>query len=176
MRKKLYALFTVAWVMVLSFGLFVSSAYAGAINIPTSDVASLTHAWNEATEKNKEVFTVTLKANTPASNVDGKPITNTLFTYDNKEEITFNEVAFQHATDASRQAALGNFVKMLSNSGVSEQTQQNIVDNMSSTSSDVNRLLIPLVMASTSADIFTAMKWIAPLLPIIRVIFGVRQL
>lgn len=97
-----------------------------------------------------------------------------LLVYDNDGGvIKFNIKNFQSATESSRTRALGMFVEELQVSGVSSQTQKNIMDTLSAMDKDVSKLLIPIVMQSTSADVYTAMKLLAPILPIVRVLFGV---
>ncbi|KUP23090.1 hypothetical protein [Paenibacillus sp. DMB5] len=91
---------------------------------------------------------------------------------DSKNAVVFNNSNFNAATDKSRKNALGIFIEELQKSPVSAQTQQIIIDTMSSVNSQVSILLIPLVMDSTTADVFTAMKWLNPILPVVRVIFG----
>ncbi len=87
--------------------------------------------------------------------------------------VTFNYSDFEKATSRSQKAAMAGFVNALQSSGISDQSQQALVDQMQASSPDVSRLLIPLVMDSTSADLYTAMKWLAPILPFVRIIFGV---
>jgi hypothetical protein len=87
--------------------------------------------------------------------------------------LVFNNKSFANATEKSRKDALGFFVRELQKSDVSEQTQQRVFDEMSRADSDVSRMLIPLVMSSTSADLYTAMKWVSPFLPILRLVFGI---
>lgn len=98
-----------------------------------------------------------------------------LLTYDNSV-VTLNNTVFENATDKSRKNAIGLFLRELQDSKVSGQTQQNIFNAFAAANRDVSLLLIPVVMDSTSADLFTSMKWISPLLPIVRVIFGIGSI
>jgi hypothetical protein len=85
----------------------------------------------------------------------------------------FSKNAFDHATESSKKRAMSIFIKGLQDSQVAPQTQQTLIDKLNGTSSNVSRMLIPLVMDTTSADIYTAMKWVKPILPIVRIAFGV---
>lgn len=98
--------------------------------------------------------------------------TTTLVNTGNVDGASINLDAFRYATDGSRRLALENYVYDLQNSGMSEQGQQAIINGMQAGESQIKAQLIPILMASTSADIYTAMKWIAPFLPIIRVVLG----
>lgn len=89
-----------------------------------------------------------------------------------KNQVIFDQTAFADATEESRRVALQNFVDNLAASSLTEQSQQTIIDQMSSGDRDVQRLLIPMVMDSTSADIYSAMKFANPFLPIVRFIIG----
>jgi hypothetical protein len=88
-------------------------------------------------------------------------------------KVTFNEEVYEAATEKSKKKAMKAFVSSMQDSGISAQGQQSVIDGMSSKSPDVKRMLIPLVMDSTSADLYTAMKWVNPFLPVIRLIFGI---
>jgi hypothetical protein len=95
-----------------------------------------------------------------------------IVTYGDKK-LYFNQKNFTDATEKSKKEALGNFVRGLQKSTVSDQTQQKIFDDMSAADDNVSRMLIPLVMDSTTADLYTAMKWVSPFLPIVRLVFGI---
>lgn len=90
-----------------------------------------------------------------------------------KGVIRFNKKAFENATDGSRKKAVGSFVSILQDSDVSPQTQQNIFEGMSNADKDLQAMMIPLIFDSTSADLYTAMKWVTPLLGVLRVVLGV---
>lgn len=158
--KKLFT--SVAFMLIMLMSITMT-AFAADINIPSTDAKAVEDIITKLnTDKRLDVE---LKPN--ATTQDTKLIKV------NGTKITFNEEAFNEATEKSKKAALKAFVKELQNSSVSEQSQQKIIDDMSLADSNVSRMLIPLVMDSTSADIYTAMRWLGPILPIVRVIFGV---
>lgn len=130
------------------------------IKLPKSDVSvSKTIIKNGAYE-------VELKPTAPSG-------TSTKLITSDSAGVKFNQTAFENATDKSRKQALGNFVKDMQNSSMSEQSQQKVFDDMSALNSDVSSLIIPLVMDSTSADVYTAMKITNPFLGFVRVVIGV---
>lgn len=103
--------------------------------------------------------------------------TATLIRLDSTDSrVIFNKAAFYDATDKSRKDALGVFVSQLQDSRVSNQVQQNIYNSISGSSPDVSRVLLPLVLDSTSADMFSAMKIIRPFLPVLRVLLGLATI
>lgn len=87
--------------------------------------------------------------------------------------LTFDKTAFDNGTEKSRKEAMQTLVDSLHKANMTEQNQQYVIDNLISQDSDVSRMMIPLVMDSTNADLYTAMKWLGPLLPIVRVLFGI---
>lgn len=140
------------------------------IQIPANDkaaVAELYSVFKTGGAKDKQLI-LEMNTNSP---VKGEDLTVIDIATDGST-ITFNNENFQNATERSRKDAMGAFIEGMQNSPVSQQTQQNVVDTMSTIDDDVSRMLIPLVFDSTKADIFTAMAWIAPFLPIIRAVFG----
>lgn len=106
----------------------------------------------------------------------GKTGDDTLLIGLEKNTIIFNSEAFANATNKSRKKAVDSFVKMLADSNVSSQTQQNIFETMSSYDRDLQAIMIPLIFDSTSADLYTALKWVTPLLSILRVILGLGSI
>lgn len=87
--------------------------------------------------------------------------------------LIFNKTAFDNGTEKSRKQVMTNFVEALRSSGIEEQEQQHIIDQLNAKDTDISRILIPIVMDKTSADLYTALKWLTPFLPIIRVLFGI---
>lgn len=171
MRKKLILMILIVMFLPLVAG--VSSVFAAGeqtIYLPSSDRASFEKVMTalEGTGTDSKL-TLEMKANIDDTSVPDKKFLK----FDTTTgAVTVNITAFNNATEKSRKQVLGDLIKELHNSSVSEQSQQKLIDEMSASNGDVSRLLIPLVMDSTSADLFTAMKWINPILPIVRVIFG----
>ena len=98
----------------------------------------------------------------------GKTGTEKLFSGSN-----FNASGFEKATSDSREIALKQFVDNIQVSGMSDQSQQRVFDQMQSSNKEINRVLVPMVMDSTSADLYSAMRVVAPFLPAVRIAFGV---
>lgn len=95
-----------------------------------------------------------------------------LLSYDG-DKLVLNNEEFDLATDKSKKAAVAEFAKQLQASSVSPQTQQNIFDEIGESNRDISAMLIPMIFNSTSADLFTAYKWLFPFLSALRVVFGV---
>lgn len=166
MRRKLYILS-----LFCIFSLIFSSnaALAAEFTIPKSDQAAMRQLFEkinkDAADRNS--ITVNLKADAPTD------VKDVLISYDNSQKVTFNTDTFKYATDKSRREALSKFIKGLQNSDVSPQTQQELIAWMQETDSDVSRMMVPLVIDSTSADLYKASKVLSPILPTVRVIIGV---
>ncbi|SFM42443.1 hypothetical protein SAMN03159341_13236 [Paenibacillus sp. 1_12] len=174
MKRKVSFLFL--FIMVFSLCMGAVGAFAAedgsydikSIAIPSGDKKHMKEVWGKM-GTDGDYLRMEFKANTGNENND----TRLLSYEDSSNTIKFNNSNFKAATDKSRKNALGIFVEELQRSPVSEQTQQNIMNSLSATNSDVSLLLIPLVMDSTSADIYTAMKWLSPILPVVRILFGI---
>lgn len=139
------------------------------VKLTSEDAAALSTALKEGLNSSR--YDVVFKSTAPqgAKNSGDKLIKMGA----NGDTVTLNKDAFTYGTDASVKEALSYFVSDLQNSSVSEQGQQDIMDTWSEADSNINKILIPITIDKTSADIYTAMKWLNPFLPIIRVILGV---
>lgn len=126
--------------------------------LPEGDAGILTKTIEKQTEK------LTLD---PQKNA-GKTGTEKLFSTGK-----FNATFFEKATNDSRKTALKQFVENLQLSGMTEQSQQRVFDQMQAGNKEINRVLIPMVMDSSSADLYGAMRVVAPFLPFVRVVFGI---
>ncbi|MNL91309.1 hypothetical protein D3C81_10410 [compost metagenome] len=141
------------------------------IKIPSADQASVKEVvdkLNGVDSSGKTSQSLVLEYKT----TEKTPADNKLLKYSNNA-IVFNLEGFQKATDKSRKRALDNFVNQLQNSTVSKQTQQNVFDTMSESDNDVSRLLVPLLMNSTRANLFSAMRILNPFLGVVQTLFGI---
>lgn len=170
--KKLGFSFLVVFLCLMLCGSLVAfAATETTIKISSADVPSMEQLFTELSESHSSrvsnnSITVDLKASSPSG------IDTTLFKFSEPNLIFYPET-FKYATDASKKEALSIFINGLQSSSVSAQTQNNIIDQLNASSSEVSKMLIPLVMDATSADLYTAMKFLKPILPIVRVIFGI---
>ena len=171
MRK--FCVLMVVTLMVFFAG--VSSAFASTtILIPSSDRAAFEKVHSELTKTNNNKLSLELK---PGKTFENNGTSSDLFTYSKVDgKIVFNDYNFAQATAKSQKATVGEFVKALQDSGVSSQSQQKVVSEMGAVNDDVNRLLVPLMLDSTQADIFTAMGIVNPIMPSVRVIIGIVAL
>ncbi|HBE9444518.1 hypothetical protein [Clostridioides difficile] len=90
--------------------------------------------------------------------------------------IKFNTKEFSQADNKSAKQNLRAFVNELKKSQVSDETQQYIFDLISQNNADASVMLIPIIIDSTRADMFTGMKIVGPFLEIFRVAAGVASI
>ncbi|HFL3653880.1 TPA: hypothetical protein ACG3P3_001604 [Clostridioides difficile] len=86
--------------------------------------------------------------------------------------IKFNSKEFAQADKKSSKQNLSVFVDELKNSQVSDATQQYIFDLIRQQNTSASVMLIPMIMDSTKADTYTAMRVMSPLSEFIRVLLG----
>ncbi|ASS98397.1 hypothetical protein B9L19_03500 [Geobacillus thermocatenulatus] len=172
MKKR--APFIMMLVLLFSLCLGSISAFANGmdevkyIEIPPSDKAGMKKVWSKM-GTDGEYLKVEFKLTSGNESSDKR-----ILVYDEANGvIKFNSKNFDDATDKSRKKALGIFVDALQNSPVSLQTQQNIINTMSTANEEVSKLLVPLLMDTAKADVYTAMRWVKPIIPVIQVIFGI---
>lgn len=140
---------------------------SGTIVVPDADADSLKAVVEKC--KNTSAPKLQAKAGAKLGN-DGNLVAITSST------LTFHIEDFQNATEGSRKKVVNYFVTQLQNSDVSTQTQQNLFEEMSNYDKNLQALLIPIIFDSTSADLYTAMKWINPILSVLRVILGIAAI
>lgn len=174
MKRKVTV--TMLLTLLLPMVLGAITAFADATKVGVSltkqDGTAMSKVFDNANGKlgidNSGVLKVTLQPTAP----ENGGTEQTLLSYDSNK-VTFNQTNFDNATPDSRKKVMSAYVQALQESAVSKQGQQSVIDGLSASSKDVSTMLIPMVMDSTSADLYTAMKWVNPILPIVRVIFGV---
>lgn len=135
------------------------------VNLSTSDGAKYSKVVEGAGKTGR--YDMVLSPDAPAG-LTAKPLVE----YTSTGSATINIDAFKYSTDSSRRMALQNYVEDLQSSGMSEQGQQAIINSMQDGNSQIKAQLIPILMSSTSADIYTAMKWAEPFMPIVRILLG----
>lgn len=170
MRWRIRVLFLIfcASFFYLSSGVFAAAdADIKSIEIPSGDKKHMQDVWGKLGNAGSRL-NLDFEANT------GDHPDSRLLVYDGTSgTVKFNNTNFQDATEKSRKRVLREFVEALQGSAVSDQTQQVIMSSISALNSEVSMLLIPLVTESASADMYTAMIWINPILPYVRVVFGI---
>lgn len=168
--KQKFAL-TLVIMMIAPFIFGVTSVFAETkVSLIGTDGTKMAEVMKQASVKNGGETNATVLKVELVSTADDT--SGTLLSI-NGNVLTFNEEVYAEATEKSKKKAMKAFVSSLQESGVSDQGQQDVIDKMSANSPDVKRMLIPLVMDSTSADLYTAMKWVNPVLPIVRLVFGI---
>lgn len=163
--KLIVMLMVVSVVVLLGSGV---TAFANAqIMLPTSDAKSL-EALNGYITNNGDRFKLERKAGSNA-----EAVANPFKVDSTSGVVVFDDLMFVEATDKSQKQVLKEFITAMEKSGISDQSQKKIVDEMSLANNDVSRLLIPLVIDSSSADLYSAMQTLSPAIPIIRWAFGI---
>lgn len=167
-RKKsfLMTLLLVFVMMLSSISVFAADDGWEEVKYPPSEKPSVSAVMTDYANNGKKLEAKAGKSEEFGSN-------DNLVEDGDKGTIRFNKKAFENATDGSRKKAVGSFVSILQDSDVSPQTQQNIFEGMSNADKDLQAMMIPLIFDSTSADLYTAMKWVTPLLGVLRVVLGV---
>lgn len=169
-HKSMMGMF-VALILMLSFAPIAAFANTAVVKQPpitTAGIGGLCTAMTEMTKSDTNAFKVDLKAD-----AKGQSPASEVFKCNSASGLEFDKQAFDNGTEKSRKKVMQNLVTSLKESKMEDQHQQYVIDKLSSRDSDVSRMLIPIVMDSTSADLYTALKWLSPLLPIVRVLFGI---
>ena len=135
------------------------------VSLSTSDGTKYSKIVQDAAKTNR--YDMVLAPDAPAG-FNAKPLVD----YTSTGTAVINIDSFKYSTDSSRRMALQNYVEDLQASGMSEQGQQAIINSMQDGNSQIKAQLIPILMSSTSADIYTAMKWAEPFMPIVRILLG----
>lgn len=101
-------------------------------------------------------------------------VTSDIISWDSSgKTITFDGDKFENADKKAKTVAMKAFTEALTDADVSTSCRQNIADKLSEGTSQANAYLIGLTLDSTNADIFTALKWLGPILQFMRIIIGV---
>lgn len=156
--------------VILLLALFVPTQSAFAANDAPINPSNINLLCAKMETTKTATFEVDLKAGATAGETGAIP--TKVFTC-GTTGLLFDQEAFDNGTEKSRKRVMKELVTALQTSGMEDQHQQVVIDSLSAKDSNVSRLMIPLVMDSTNADLFTALKWLGPLLPIVRVLFGV---
>lgn len=89
------------------------------------------------------------------------------------KNIIFYEDNFESADVGDRKKALDNFVDACNEADISDTTAQNINEKFTEANATVGSSMMGLLLDNVGADLFTAMKWISPMLKFLRVLIGV---
>ena len=158
--------------MLLSSSMFSILAET-TIPISANDKGDIEAAIKEASEANgtESSSTSEVVIKSTDKNADGTK-TAKIFKYNGENSIVFDEKEFKRANQKEARKALFAFVNSLKESSISADTQQEIMNEIQESDSDVAAMMLPMVFDNTKADIFTAYKWLAPFMSVIRVFFG----
>lgn len=95
-----------------------------------------------------------------------------IFAWDG-QTLTFDGEAFEDADSKAKKKAMRAFTKTLEEEKVSTSCRQNIADMLNQGTETAGAYLVGLTLDSTNADIFTALKWLGPILDFMRILIGV---
>jgi len=87
--------------------------------------------------------------------------------------VTFNKVNFNKCLNSSKKEAVKKFAERIKSSSLDEQVQQSIIDTFSASDRNLSRLLIPALMDSVSADLYSGGKAVSPFIGAVNVILGI---
>lgn len=97
-----------------------------------------------------------------------------LFNYDSSGgSLKFYPDNFKAGNSKEVKKAMSDFIDSLRESSISADTQQDIMNQIQESDSDVASFMLPLIFDNTKADLFTAYKWLYPFLQALRVVFGI---
>lgn len=173
-------LMTVIFMLCLSFPILASTE-GTKITINTNDGKDITYALNRAGEallkfnEDADSSDIKVAANCSVSvstSDNGDATSLVLFEFDGTSKLTFHDENYNKLNRKDAKKVLTAFINALKDSSISSDSQQSIMDAIVESNSDVSAVMLPLVFDNTKADIFTAYKWLAPFLQVVRVIFG----
>lgn len=87
--------------------------------------------------------------------------------------VTFNKGEFEQGTTRSQRDVLGSFVGEVEKSAVPSSTKRKVMDGVQSSSDNVNKLMIPLLMSESGADMYGAQQAIKGGVPAVKIVFGI---
>jgi hypothetical protein len=167
-------LLSIVFMLCLSFSVFAGED-GTKITINTNDSSDITAAIKAASfaangeESEESVMVATSSTKSDVSAVE-------LFHYDGEGSLVFKEDNFKQAKPKAAKKALSAFIDSLKDSSISADTQSDIMNRIQESDPDVSAIMLPMVFDNTKADIFTAYKWVAPFLGVVRVIFGLGSI
>lgn len=80
---------------------------------------------------------------------------------------------FEDLTSAGQRQALNDLMKEMDKASISQQGQQSVIDMVRQANPSAGAVMVSISMSSTKADMFTALKWLEPFMPIVNFILGV---
>ncbi len=158
--------------------LFSSTVFAVPINI-THDNALIFDAVFKEVEKAVESDPSTHDGSIQVASKDSASTTGkeVIMKWDNSNnKFEFYQDAFKKSNQKQAKNALKAFINELKDSSLTLDTQQDIMTQIQESDSDVAAIMIPMIFDESKADLFTAYKWLYPLLSILRVVFGIGSI
>lgn len=170
-NKKLLSLMILTILIISQFSM-VFAADGQLITVPPTDTQTVLDVLKVT--KGFDSGTSTIKVSNTEKSGAGVPEKLNLFTWDSTtSSLYFSVDAFKSGNEKEVKKAMTSFIDELKNSNVPDSTQQSIMTEIQATDTEVSAFMIPLIFDNSKADLFTAYKWISPLLGALRTLFGV---
>lgn len=165
------ALLTLVFLFSMTFAIFAAEG-GTRISINPNDKAGITEAMTSAGKAvgNADSSSIVKVPTKNSKDKDAKEVD--LFKFNGSNELTFYEDNFKQARPKEVKKAMTAFIDSLKDSSIAADTQQDIMNQIQESDSDVAALMLPLIFDNTKADLFTAYKWLYPFMSVVRVVFG----
>lgn len=178
MSKRITKIFAIMYVLMMAFCLCAPlNVYAAAtttVTISGDDVGKMTNVFTKlASNYNDNNDYVTVESNqVKLMGSSGSKSTEVVLSWDSPS-LQFDGEVFEDADKKAKRTFMKAFTEELTKQELSTTCRQNIADKFVEGSNQTNSYLIGMTFDETSADIFTAMKWLSPILQFLRIIIGV---
>lgn len=170
-NRKIVSVLILAVLVISQFSM-VFAADGQLITIPPTDTGTVLDVLKGT--KNFDSTTNSVKVNNSEKTSEGSSVKLNLLSWeDSTKSLYFNVDAFKKGNEKDVKETMTSFIDTLKKSSVPDATQQSIMTEIQATDPSVSAFMIPLIFDNSKADLFTAYKWISPLLGALRTIFGI---
>lgn len=160
--KKL-AIILLAFSVLLSYMPLVSAAGEGvSFTIPSSDASELSKVVSKMTNDKKNEI----------EQADGTGSTSGIIKVSGST-VTFNKAAFENGTPSAQKEFLRAYVNGINDSKMSKSAKRKAVNGLQDASGTANKMLIPMVIDDSSADVYAGYQATKGAQPMIKNIFGI---
>ena len=177
-KHRLFSMLLIVVTLLTTLSLFTVTASAEALKNTTfkltveSDVTAFQALIKPSSDWGKQ--TLVLKPGKTAT-IGGKTVDTYggLFTDMGKGTFEFHGMVFDNLETSCQQDFINTLTAEIKGEAFTTTGAQQISDGLKASGSTLSNLLISFVLGDTSADVFTAYKWVAPVLSVLRVILGI---
>lgn len=184
-KARLTRLFSTFFVVCILLSL-CSVAFAVDVTIPTADNAAVANVFEKTYEARtgskptttsgvitEYELTALPSSSVPADDAGTVPAQTVLKVDSAGKKVTFSLEAYKNSDSKDVKALMQEFINNLKASSVSSNTQQDIMTRIQDSDTSVASMMLPMIFENTSADLYTAYRWVYPLLNSLRVVLGV---